>query len=191
MPQYISTRYSIPLAEAAAVIAIRSGIVLVVCAATLPAVGIYFGSRRSDIGLSPISAAVIALGFLGMGFATNLPIHISALILTALGWGLSSFLRCFSVSIVNPGQAAQLNSFISMFEVIGLMIESAGLQVEDLLNTTCSIPWISLASPKSPRGNYYETGMSYISWLCMPVAIHSAFTVFRLIVQDPRLLEEK
>ncbi|KAI0878294.1 major facilitator superfamily domain-containing protein [Hypoxylon argillaceum] len=128
MLQYISTRYSIPLAQAAAVIAIRSGIVFVVCAAILPVMGNYFGSRlgarRSDIVLSQISAAVIALGFLGMGFATNLPIHISALILNALGWGLFSFLRNFLVSIVEPGQVAQLNSFISMFEVIGLMIGS-------------------------------------------------------------------
>ncbi|KAK8103456.1 uncharacterized protein PG998_010489 [Apiospora kogelbergensis] len=102
--QYISTRYSISLAQATAIISIRSGAVIFICVVLLPALSIYcrnrVGPNRSDLFLARISAVIIVLTFLGIGLAPSLPGLIPALTLNALGWGLWSFLRSLLTSLI-------------------------------------------------------------------------------------------
>ncbi|KND90093.1 hypothetical protein TOPH_05323, partial [Tolypocladium ophioglossoides CBS 100239] len=128
MLQYISTRYKISLAQAAVLISIRSGLVFLLCVFILPIISIYcrnkFKSERSDLILSRISAALITLGFLGLGLAPNLPLSVSALVLNSLGWGLFSFLRSLLTSLVDTHKVARLNSVIGVFDTVGLMIGS-------------------------------------------------------------------
>lgn len=126
--QYISTRYSISLAQATAIISIRSGAVIFICVVLLPALSIYcrnrVGPNRSDLFLARISAVIIVLTFLGIGLAPSLPGLISALTLNALGWGLWSFLRSLLTSLIEAEKVARLNTFIGVFDTIGLMVGS-------------------------------------------------------------------
>lgn len=128
MLQYISTRYKISLAQATVLISIRSGLVFLLCVVVLPIVSIYcrnrVGSKRSDLILSRTSAALLTLGFLGLGLAPNLPLLVLALVLNSLGWGLFSFLRSLLTSLVDAHKTARLNTAIGVFDTVGLMIGS-------------------------------------------------------------------
>lgn len=128
MLQYISSRYHVSLAYATTLIAVRSGLVLLLFVVLLPTINFYsrrrFGPRRSDLFLARTSGAIFVLSFLGVGLAPKLPFLVSALVLDAFGWGFFSFLRSLATSLVEAHHVARLNSFIGVLDTIGLMIGS-------------------------------------------------------------------
>lgn len=148
MLQYISTRYDISLAHATALISIRSGLVFLLCVVILPIVNVYcrkrFGNKSSDLLLSRVSATLLALGFLGIGLASNLPLLISALAFSSLGTGLFSFLRSLSTSLVEAHHVARLNSCIGVFDTVGLMIGSPLLATLFTRGIELGGPWFGL-----------------------------------------------
>ncbi len=131
--QYISSRYGITLAHATVLISVRSGFILILCVIVLPLVSLFcrsrLGPKRSDLLLSRTSAAIIALSFLGIGLATNLPLLCLALVFNSLGWGLFSFLRSLAISLIEAEYVARLNTLIGIFDTVGLMVGSPLLAV--------------------------------------------------------------
>ncbi|KAF2434683.1 MFS general substrate transporter [Tothia fuscella] len=131
--QYISTRYHVSLAQATVTISVRSGLVVLISVAGLPIVNNLLrsriGSRRSDLYLSRASVAVLAFSFVFISLAPNYPVLVIAVIINALGWGLYSFLRSLLTSLVEEHHVARLNSFIGIFDTVGLMIGSPLLAI--------------------------------------------------------------
>ncbi|KAK3683305.1 hypothetical protein B0T22DRAFT_244719 [Podospora appendiculata] len=128
MLQYISTQYAVSIAQATVLISIRSGLVFLLCIIILPVISLSvrgrLGAKRADLVLSQVSAALLALGFLGVGLAPNLPVLVTGLLTNALGWGLFPFLRSLSTGLVEPHHVARLNSCIGVFDTAGLMVGS-------------------------------------------------------------------
>lgn len=126
--QYISTRYGISLAESTTLISIRSGLVVLLSVAVLPLVNTYcrrrLSTQQSDMLLARTSALIMALSFLGVGFAPRLPLLVASLVVNALGWGFWSFLRSLTTSLVEVKNLARLNTLIGVFDTVGLMIGS-------------------------------------------------------------------
>ncbi|KFA81103.1 hypothetical protein S40288_01022 [Stachybotrys chartarum IBT 40288] len=126
--QYISVRYNTSLAHATVLMSIRSGLVFLICVAILPRASNYnrprLGPERSDLNLARISAAVIALSFLGIALAPTKLLCTLALASNSLGWGLFSFLRSLATGLVEEHHTARLNSLICIFDIVGLMIGS-------------------------------------------------------------------
>lgn len=126
--QYISTHHRTSLARAAALISIRSGLIVLLCLFILPAAKVYFGrkmgSERADLSLARASAMCMALSFLAIGLAPNYFILIPALVFNSCGWGLYVFLRSLGTSLVDADHVALLNSFIGVIDTIGHMFGS-------------------------------------------------------------------
>ncbi|KAK3361280.1 major facilitator superfamily domain-containing protein [Lasiosphaeria ovina] len=133
MLQHISARYNITLAYATALVSIRSGLAFLLCVIVLPIVNLYsrnrFGSQLSDLVLTRISAVFLSVGFLGVGLAPNLPLLIAGLVINSLSWGLFSFLRSLSTSLVEAHHVARLNSLIGVIDTAGLMVGSPLLAI--------------------------------------------------------------
>lgn len=125
--QYTSTRYEISLASATAVTSIRSGLVFIVCVFILPVVSRNYHRRfasqpLADLALARISAVLLALGFLSVAVAPNLPWLVAGFVLTSLGWGLHAFLRSLVARFVEVHHLARLNSFIGLFDTVGITL---------------------------------------------------------------------
>lgn len=146
--QYISTRYDVTLAQATVFVSVRSGLIFLVSTVLLPAVTLYLRERlgpgRSDLYLARISAGILSLGFLGVGLAPALPHLVCALVLNSFGWGLFGFLRSLATSLVEAHHVARLNSFIGVFDTIGLMLGSPLLAVLFTHSINLSGPWTGL-----------------------------------------------
>lgn len=128
--QYISTRYAISIARATVLISIRSGLIMLLCLIILPAVNhlfrthLGFGPKRSDLLLSRASAVAMALGFFFIALAPSIPLLVAAMVVQTFGWGLTLFLRSLLTSLVEFHHIARLNTLVSVFDTIGLMIGS-------------------------------------------------------------------
>lgn len=103
--QYISTRYDTSLSRATLLVSVRSGLVVLLCIIVVPKVGTYYrdelGSLRAGLFLSRISAALLVLGFLGVGLSSNLMVVVLSLVLNSLGWGLFTFSGSFMANLVD------------------------------------------------------------------------------------------
>jgi hypothetical protein len=133
--QYISTRYAVSLSQATVLISIRSGLIMLLLLIILPSVNNLFrtrwrfGPKHSDLLLSRASAVVMALGFLLIALAPSIPLLVAALLVNTFGWGLTLFLRSLMTSLVESHHVARLNTFVGVFDTIGLMIGSPLLAV--------------------------------------------------------------
>lgn len=150
--QYISSRYQVNLAQATALVSIRSGLAFLLCVVVLPVANIYCRSRlfdgraqRSDIFLARTSSIFLALGFLGIGLAPNLPLLVASLVVNSLSWGLWSLLRSLSTDLVrDAGHVARLNSFIGIVDTVGLMVGSPLLAALFTKGMELGGPWRGL-----------------------------------------------
>lgn len=126
--QYISARYDTSLSTATIFISIRSGLVIFLCIFILPRIGKHYhgrwGSLQADRVLALVSAALLALGFLGLSVAPGLVTLSVCLVVNSLGWGLFAFLRSFLTNLGGKSEVARLNSIIGVFDTLGLMVGS-------------------------------------------------------------------
>jgi hypothetical protein len=128
--QYISTRFSISLASATVLISLRSGLILLSLLVLLPSASYYlrshlrYGARDSDLFLSRTSTIIMALGFLLIAIAPNIPMLVAAMALNSMGWGLTLFLRSLMTSLVEEHHIARLNTLVGVVDTVGLMIGS-------------------------------------------------------------------
>ncbi|KAF5243375.1 hypothetical protein FANTH_8197 [Fusarium anthophilum] len=126
--QYISERYDISLSAATLFISIRSGLLIVLCLFILPRISRHYhgriGSLQADRILACISAALLALGFLGLSMAPDLVALSVCLAVNSLGWGLFAFLRSFLTNLAGNSEVARLNSIIGVFDTLGFMVGS-------------------------------------------------------------------
>ncbi|KAF5649005.1 major facilitator superfamily transporter [Fusarium sp. NRRL 52700] len=126
--QYISTRYNISLSTATVFISIRSGLLIFLCIFIFPRIGRHYHGKmhslQADRILSCISAALLALGFLGLSMAPELVALSVFLAVNSLGWGLFPFLRSFLTNLAGKSEVARLNSIIGVSDTLGLMVGS-------------------------------------------------------------------
>lgn len=126
--QYISARYDTSLSTATVFNSIRSGLVIFLCIFILPRIGKHYhgrlGSVQADRALACASAALLALGFLGLSMAPDLVTLSACLVVNSLCWGLFAFLRSFLTNLSGKSDVARLNSIIGVFDTLGLMVGS-------------------------------------------------------------------
>ncbi|KAF2431969.1 MFS general substrate transporter [Tothia fuscella] len=131
--QYISTRYHITLSAATVLVAIRAGLIMLLCLFLLPLANNLFRTKwhiqpkHSDLLLSRFSAIAMAIGFLFIALAPSIPFLIAAMVVNTLGWGLMLFLRSLLTSLVEGHHVARLNTFVGMVDTVGLMVGSPAL----------------------------------------------------------------
>lgn len=128
--QYISARYAKTLSYATYLISIRSVFMLVFLLLLFPTISnllrttYAFHPQRSDLLLSRISSIVMALGFFFIALAPSIPLLIGAMVVNTLGGGTHLFLRSLATSLVEPHHVARLNTFVSWFDLVGIMLGS-------------------------------------------------------------------
>ncbi|KAM7210972.1 MFS transporter [Rhypophila decipiens] len=155
MLQYISSRYQVTLAQATALVSIRSGLAFLLCVALLPIVNAYCRNKlfaehvaqRSDMFLIRTSSVFLTLGFLGIGLAPNLPLLVASLVINSLSWGLWSLLRSLSTDLVREAHhVARLNSLIGIgiIDTVGLMVGSPALAAMFTKGMELGGPWRGL-----------------------------------------------
>jgi MFS family permease len=128
--QYVSTRYSLSLANATLVVTIKSALTLGLLLVFFPAVNhvlrtnFKWHPQRVDLHLSRFCAIALGVGFLLMAAASSIPVLITAMAVGALGSGLHLSLRSLATSFVEPHHVARLMTFVSWIDVGGFMVAS-------------------------------------------------------------------
>ncbi|KIW01116.1 uncharacterized protein PV09_07404 [Verruconis gallopava] len=128
--QYISTRYSLTLADATFILTLRSGLVLSLMLVLYPALSHFLRirlgmhSQRIDLLMARCCVVSAGFGFFMIAFAYSLPMLLSSMVVNTLGSGLHLYLRSVATSLVELHQMARLMTFMSWIDTIGLMIAS-------------------------------------------------------------------
>lgn len=128
--QYLSKRYGLTFSNATLLMAIRSGVIVLLLFIVLPYLSTilmrkyHLSGPRKDLYLVRASLAFIAVGFMFVGFSPNIPVVAISLALSALGQGFALVLRSFLTALVPSHHIARVYSIVSILETIGMMVGS-------------------------------------------------------------------
>ncbi|KAK1969086.1 putative MFS transporter [Colletotrichum sublineola] len=126
--QYLSTRYTIPIAKANLLLSVRAFAQLVTFIAILPLLDLFVSKklglspRVKDFLLSQISIVFIMVCFGILVFAPSLPIVVVGLAFYTLGNGFSSFARSLLSSLVEKDMVGTLFTTLSMMDTLGSLL---------------------------------------------------------------------
>lgn len=128
--QYTSISYHLSLSKSTLILSIRAGLNLFMMLLILPALSNWLNRRPAfqahpsfaDLQLARGSAIVMALGFLIMAAAGNLPLYIVGLIINTSGWGLMTYVRSLALSFVDEHVVARLFATLGLMDTVGIMV---------------------------------------------------------------------
>lgn len=125
--QYASTKYSITFSRATFVLSLRAGFTIAVFLILVPWLSHImikrwgYSAKGKDLVLARASAIVMALGWLFVGLASNVPLFIAAIFISTLGAGYFTLVRSFVTSVVSSGDFAKLYTIMSVVDTVGFM----------------------------------------------------------------------
>ncbi|KAK1570186.1 major facilitator superfamily domain-containing protein [Colletotrichum navitas] len=126
--QYLSTRYSIPIAKASILLSVRAFAQLVTFIAILPLLDLFvskklgLSARVKDFLLSRLSIAFIMICFAILVLAPNLSVVVIGLAFYTLGNGFSSFARSLLSSLIEKDMVGTLFTTLSMMDTLGSLL---------------------------------------------------------------------
>ncbi|KAK4987708.1 hypothetical protein LTR50_004456 [Elasticomyces elasticus] len=125
--QYISKRYGLSFSRATLILAIRSGVDVVVLLLVLPGLSKLLVTRygmhgkKKDLYLGRASALLLSAGWSLVALSPTLPLAAVSLVIATLGSGMILLVRSFMTALIPANQVARLYTLISIVDTLGLM----------------------------------------------------------------------
>ncbi|KAK5011319.1 hypothetical protein LTR28_003988 [Elasticomyces elasticus] len=125
--QYISKRYGLSFSRATLVLAIRSGVDVLVLLLFLPGLSKFLVTRygmhgkKKDLYLGRVSALLLSVGWSLVALSPTLPLAAISLVIATLGSGMILLVRSFMTALIPTHQVARLYTLISIVDTLGLM----------------------------------------------------------------------
>lgn len=167
--QYISTRYTRPIATANLLVSFKSALTVPLFLYILPSLSRrllrYMTSGEKDLRLARSSIICLTLGTLGIGLSPSIAMVVPSLILQACGSGFVFFTRSLITSLVKREETARLYTVIEVIQALGSVIAS-------LLITPVFQVGLGLGG--------FWIGLAWITTSCLFLMVGIAICLFRL-----------
>jgi len=148
--RFISKRFSWNLAQTNLILSLRAVVNLILLLAILPGTSYYltehlhFSSKEKDLHLGRVSAILLVIGSLLVGWSPNIVLTISGLVVTTLGTGFVSLVRALITTLVDKEHVGRLYAAIAVVETTTALL--AGPTVAGLYSLALKLKgwWIGL-----------------------------------------------
>ncbi|WEW59684.1 hypothetical protein PRK78_005163 [Emydomyces testavorans] len=125
---YVSTRYSIPISQAAFSLSVSAGgnifllLILLPLSSRYLTKTLHFSPSAKDLYLSKISVVLLTIGCFALGLSPTIPTMIAGLIIYTLGCGFNPLCLSLISTFVEPRHAARLYSIVCLISMAGALI---------------------------------------------------------------------